>query len=396
MIFNYLLYIFTNFLFIAESGMRSNLFLNIKKNKSVSAYIIPYFFITLVPCIALFLPWLPLTFFYLSWLATCLLQEQLLPTEYHKITDYAKIRFIVFASLHFCVIGSISIITTYTFNEIIENPYTMLRCTTIAMILFIVMKFVLLTIDENFHFVLHQEQKKDFRYFYKFLHLSTANIIIQSIIFSMKTSAKVPVFYIIFSSIISLLLMTSYIINLSMIFQVEHAEVSFSTLNSSLNQADNRIKQLKANAHFDALTKANSRLYLIQEATRLLDYQALFSLIYIDLNKLKYINDNFGHKAGDNYLCEFVKAVRQNLRSDDVLSRFGGDEFVIIMPNCTRSNAAERLATIRENIKKYNSNFSFSAGIADSNEALTLDALISMADERMYKEKMEKRRNETS
>ena len=88
--------------------------------------------------------------------------------------------------------------------------------------------------------------------------------------------------------------------------------------------------------------------------------------------------------------------MRQNLRSDDVLSRFGGDEFVIIMPNCTRSNAAERLATIRENIKKYNSNFSFSAGIADSNEALTLDALISMADERMYKEKMEKRRNETS
>ena len=178
-----------------------------------------------------------------------------------------------------------------------------------------------------------------------------------------------------------------------MIFQVEHAESSFSTLNSSLNQADNRLKELKANVHFDALTKAYSRLYLIQEASRLLDYQILFSLVYIDLNKLKYVNDTFGHKAGDAYLCDFVKAISNNLWSEDCLARFGGDEFIIIMPNCTRDNAFERLKDIRENIKKYNSNFSFSAGISDSNEASTLDNIISIADKRMYEEKMEKRRN---
>lgn len=393
MIFNYLLYIFTNILFIVESGMRTNIFYNIPKNKIISYYIIPYFFLTLIPCIALFLPWFPLTFFYLSWLAICLLQEKLSPIQYHKITDYAKIRFIIFSSLHICVIGAISLITTYTFTEIIINPYTTLSCTAIAMILFIVMKFVLLTVDESLHFVLYQQQKKDFRYLYYFLHLSTANILIQSVLCSMKMSVDTSVSYLMFSNFISLLLLVNYIVNLSMIFQVEHAESSFSTLNSSLNQADNRLKELKVNVHFDALTKAYSRLYLIQEASRLLDYQILFSLVYIDLNKLKYVNDTFGHKAGDAYLCDFVKAISNNLWSEDCLARFGGDEFIIIMPNCTRDNAFERLKDIRENIKKYNSNFSFSAGISDSNEASTLDNIISIADKRMYEEKMEKRRN---
>ncbi len=393
MIFNYLLYIFTNILFIVESSMRTNIFYNIPKNKIISSYIIPYFFLTLIPCIALFLPWFPLTFFYLSWLAICLLQEKLSPIKYHKITDYAKIRFIIFSSLHICVIGAISLITTYTFTEIIRNPYTILSCTAITMILFIVMKFVLLTVDENLHFVLYQQQKKDFRYLYYFLHLSIANILIQSVLCSMKMSVDTSVSYLMFSNFISLLLLVNYIVNLSMIFQVEHAESSFCTLNSSVTQADNRLKELKANVHFDALTKAYSRLYLIQEATRLLDYQILFSLVYIDLNKLKYVNDTFGHKAGDAYLCDFVKAISKNLRSEDCLARFGGDEFIIIMPNCTRDNAFERLNDIRENIKKYNSNFSFSAGISDSNEAFTLDNIISIADKRMYEEKMEKRRN---
>ncbi len=391
MIFNYLLYIFTNILFIVESGMRTNIFYNIPQNKLISSYIIPYFFITLIPCISLFLPLFPLTFFYLSWLAICLLQDKLSPIEYHKITDYAKIRFIIFSSLHICVIGAISLITTYTFTEILRNPYTLLSCTTIAMILFIVMKFVLLTVDKSFHFVLYKEQKKDFRYLYYFLHLSIANILIQSVLFSLSIDASVN--YLMLSNLVSLLLLANYILNLSMIFQVEHAESSFSTLNSSLSKADNRIKELKANAHFDALTKANSRLYLIQEATRLLDYQILFSLVYIDLNKLKYINDTFGHQAGDEYLRDFSKAITQNLRTEDFLSRFGGDEFIIIMPNCTRFDAVSRINTIRKNIKKFNDNFSFSAGISDSNEASTLDNIISIADKRMYEEKMEKRRS---
>ena len=167
----------------------------------------------------------------------------------------------------------------------------------------------------------------------------------------MKMSVDTSVSYLMFSNFISLLLLVNYIVNLSMIFQVEHAESSFCTLNSSVTQADNRLKELKANVHFDALTKAYSRLYLIQEATRLLDYQILFSLVYIDLNKLKYVNDTFGHKAGDAYLCDFVKAISKNLRSEDCLARFGGDEFIIIMPNCKRDNAFERLNDIRENIK---------------------------------------------
>lgn len=345
---------------------------------------------------SLYLPWFPLTSFYLSWLAVCLLQEQLSQSSYHKITDYGKIRFIIFSSIHLCIIGSISLLTTYTFVEILSNPWIMLSCTSISMILFIIMKLVLIVIDKNFHFVLHQEQKKDFRYFYHFLHLSIANILIQSILCNMGIYLKTTVGYLIFSNIVSLLLMANYITNLAMIFRVEHAETSFCTLNSYVNQANIRINQLKSSAHFDELTHAYSRFYLLQEATRLIDYQTLFSLVYIDLNHLKHINDTYGHKAGDDYLCNFVAAMSKHINSKDVLARFGGDEFILIMPECNCSDAFSRLNKIKNFLQNDEQNFPFSSGIVDSTEANTLDELISLADKRMYKEKMEKRRNETS
>lgn len=393
----FLLYSFTTIFFIIESAMRIDIFNDIKKNKnykSIFFRIIPYFCLTLLPAITFYLPYLSLTFFYLSWLAICLVQELLSPVSYKRITDYGKIRFLIFSSMHLCVIGAISVISTYTLIEILQTTSVMLNCTSITMILFILLKTIILTIDENFHFIIIHEQKKDFRYFYHFLNLSVANIILQSILCSFKFSLESAIGYLMCSNLISLVLMSNYIFNLSMIFQVEHAENSFNFLSSSLNQTNNRINQLKSSTHFDELTGAYSRIYLVQEVSRLLDSQTLFSIIYIDLNKLKNINDKYGHKAGDEYLFEFVSAIKLFIRSEDVLSRFGGDEFILLMPNCSKENATQRINDIKQKIKASYNKFSFSAGISDSNEAIKLEEMLSIADKRMYKEKLESRRNE--
>ena len=123
-----------------------------------------------------------------------------------------------------------------------------------------------------------------------------------------------------------------------------------------------------------------------------------FSIVIIDLDYFKNINDSFGHMAGDFALQEFTKVIQRRLRSFDLLGRYGGEEFIIVMVNCVKEDALKRVETILEEIREttfeYNGNqinFTFTAGIADSNDFdfnnIALDKLLDTADKRLYKGK---------
>lgn len=117
------------------------------------------------------------------------------------------------------------------------------------------------------------------------------------------------------------------------------------------------------------------------------------SILFLDINGLKDVNDNFGHQAGDELINAVVDAINQSTRSDDVIARLGGDEFLIILPESDRGNAE----MIKNRIKKVTQSkndqkdylVSVSIGIASSNEIKNgnTDALMNLADHRMYEEK---------
>ena len=162
---------------------------------------------------------------------------------------------------------------------------------------------------------------------------------------------------------------------------------------------EEKIKELSIR---DPLTNIYNRRYIFD---RIKEIKAKykrnredFSVIIIDLDYFKNINDSFGHLAGDFILQEFTKLIQKKLRSFDLLGRYGGEEFIIIMVNCVKENALKRvesiLEEIRETIFEYNSNqikFTFTAGIADSNDfdfnSIALDKLLDTADKRLYKGK---------
>ena len=116
------------------------------------------------------------------------------------------------------------------------------------------------------------------------------------------------------------------------------------------------VVQLETQATTDHLTGVWNRAYIETSAKRELEmfnrYGHPFSVIFADLDHFKSINDKWGHAVGDNVLKEFCSVLQTSLRATDIFGRWGGEEFVVLLPNTGRASAniiAERFrATISE------------------------------------------------
>ncbi len=119
-----------------------------------------------------------------------------------------------------------------------------------------------------------------------------------------------------------------------------------------------------------------------------------FAIFYLDLNKFKPVNDNYGHEMGDKVLIAFVQRLKAVLKNDSIVARVGGDEFVVIAPNVTNDKEAlsisRRIKNSSEAIFTFediNINITCSIGYVFSKEAKNLSDLLAIADKRMYVEK---------
>jgi diguanylate cyclase (GGDEF)-like protein len=80
-----------------------------------------------------------------------------------------------------------------------------------------------------------------------------------------------------------------------------------------------------------------------------------FTLCFLDLDDLKYINDNFGHSAGDQYIYTVVDVIKRSVRLSDIFARMGGDEFLIIFPKCGRHVVDNILQNVTKSLALLNS-----------------------------------------
>jgi diguanylate cyclase len=135
----------------------------------------------------------------------------------------------------------------------------------------------------------------------------------------------------------------------------------------------------------DQLTGARTRFLGLDEALRELERTrrqpgAALMVAFVDVDGLKRINDSRGHLAGDALLRLVGQTLIANLRRYDVVVRYGGDEFVCVMPEMSPADACARFRTISQELAAVDPGYSISIGLAQSRPDDSLDDLISRAD----------------
>ncbi|MBG0831113.1 diguanylate cyclase [Planomonospora sp. ID67723] len=155
-------------------------------------------------------------------------------------------------------------------------------------------------------------------------------------------------------------------------------------------------EELRIKATFDHLTGCYNRAFSLAVLDRELSAEdrRLTGVIFIDLNEFKSVNDSLGHAAGDELLVQAARRIKNAIRSDDIVGRIGGDEFLLICPKLERAaevvSIAERVGKALEGeiaLSAGTARLSAAVGVACSREGSTGDTLIAQADAAMYESK---------
>ena len=166
-----------------------------------------------------------------------------------------------------------------------------------------------------------------------------------------------------------------------------------------ISQRKDMEERLKKYASTDLLTEVLNRRagldYLQEEMEKAEERKDTLSVIFIDVNDLKLVNDNFGHQEGDELLQKISDVLQRSLRRNDKVVRLGGDEFLLVLPQSDQFSAEKIWLRIKEKLKKAtesnpkNYKISASHGAAEYSAPYekSLDQLVNEADHEMYEEK---------
>lgn len=166
--------------------------------------------------------------------------------------------------------------------------------------------------------------------------------------------------------------------------------VSFSM---SILSNEETTKDLRTRAGHDGLTGLLNRAEFTRKAASEVR-KGVAALIIADLDHFKEINDTYGHPAGDRALRAFADACSATVRSTDLVGRYGGEEFIMLLPGTDLARAEDVTAQISERLRLAEADFPMptaSFGISATHPAAALDASIAAADEALYRAKQEGR-----
>lgn len=169
---------------------------------------------------------------------------------------------------------------------------------------------------------------------------------------------------------------------------------------SKIDALENQLSAMSNLVQEDFLTGSSNRrgmdAALEREMHRSMRNKSALCVALLDLDDFKQINDHFGHDTGDEVLIHLVNTIKATLRKLDVIARFGGEEFLIILPDTNKQEAAQIVTRIQRELSKSifmfnNSNIfiTFSAGVAEYTNQETQENMIKRADSALYQAKRE-------
>lgn len=182
-------------------------------------------------------------------------------------------------------------------------------------------------------------------------------------------------------------------VNFSPYIDEKRVIVSFDDITHVLLQS----KEFEYKAKHDQLTKINNRLGFYEEykSIKKRDTKEDFSLIMLDIDHFKKINDEYGHNIGDQVLQDLTYNIKKMLRKEDVFARWGGEEFIVLLPHTTVQEAFLRAEDIRKKVehsqRKYTPQITISLGVTQAKKEDKTREYFQRVDKALYQAKNEGR-----
>ena len=186
-----------------------------------------------------------------------------------------------------------------------------------------------------------------------------------------------------------------YYINLTLVVIINFFSIKFFA-----DEAKSQYRKQKQLILSDSLTGLSNRRYIMQFAYKLFAlcerYEHPISVIMLDVDYFKNVNDQYGHQAGDDALQRVADCLRNNIRAADVAARYGGEEFLVLLPETdllTAEDIAERIrdelakTTMDQDSAPFSITASFGVSCSDHVPTRSADALIKQADDALYEAK---------
>jgi diguanylate cyclase (GGDEF)-like protein len=190
------------------------------------------------------------------------------------------------------------------------------------------------------------------------------------------------------------------------VFLVKPTQLSTDSINSTyvvnftdITDIEKEREELYNQATKDNLTEILNRnsfeMFFSKELSHFKRTKENFSIIFFDIDNFKSINDTYGHQEGDNVLKDISKIVSERIRNSDIFARWGGEEFIVILPNTNLSNTEKVANILRESIQNHNFSvdreLTCSFGVVEVHQnvqsTIHMEEIIQSVDEALYRAK---------
>ncbi|MCQ4636645.1 GGDEF domain-containing protein [Anaerovorax odorimutans] len=293
------------------------------------------------------------------------------------------ISFLLFSSLLLMLIGAVSLVGQITIREICEsfNIRTgLLLCINCIMSGAVLIGRPLLQLE----FLELEHDRKQDNLFFGFLWCGLIYVLTDSVFCLLDIGPVVAILLIagnvLLNCLIFLFFRQKWMIARARKLEEERIELAAERAREKI-----RKERLRKTLERDSLTGCFSRRYAVNYLQKLQKKQQLFSVVFIDLDGLKKVNDEQGHQEGDRMLLRFAEEMRARLNKEELLARIGGDEFLLIQPDIGLQASEKRMADLRAAISELEQPIFFSYGAACGGE--DIETLIEEADLAMYRDK---------
>lgn len=298
-------------------------------------------------------------------------------------------------TLHLLFVGTSALLQGVSMDTLLSEPLWRTAGIFFVLTAAAVEDLVFLSRPQFSERVALQVQSDEARPFVAFLWFSNAFLLGDSLLCAIQLEPFYPPLLLIGSNVVLSFFVIRFLLHINTLIRDAWQREEHETLSAQLEEVRENTGVLRRMTDRDPLTGIFSRRYIMEQIQERIETGQPFALAYLDLDGLKKMNDKEGHDAGDRYLIRFTQTLGSALEPGGVLARVGGDEFVVLLPACSKDTAQQKMGALRDRMETAPRapRFRFSFGVSwySPENGKNTETLLQEADHAMYQDKARRR-----